>query len=74
MYNTYIHTHTHTHTHTYIYIYIYIYIYNTYILGNVIMKLPYRYLKQRFHFSKLEGQEGKTDLVWGLVPVGGRRT
>jgi hypothetical protein len=29
--------------------------------------------KQKYLFFKTGGQEGKTDVVWGLVPVGGGR-
>jgi hypothetical protein len=43
--------------------------YNTYKHGNVTMKLPVLYLKQKCLFSKTE-QEGKTGPVWGLAPVG----
>jgi hypothetical protein len=41
--------------------------YNTYIHGNVITKLPVKYL------IRSKGQEGKTGPVWGLVPVEGGR-
>jgi hypothetical protein len=48
--------------------------FNTFIHGNVIIKLLYSCLKQtKMSFSKSGEKEGKIGPVWKLVPVGGGR-